>query len=128
MRLAGVNIPDEKRIEASLAYIYGIGQTSAKKILAKAKINPDKRTKELTTAEFNVLKEMVEKEYRVEGDLRREIFANIKRLKDIRSYRGLRHVKKLPARGQNTKRNSRTVRGNKRVTMTSGRKPAAQKT
>ena len=128
MRFAGVNIPDEKRIEVALTYVFGIGPTTSKKILAEAKIDLNKKAKDLASGEFNLLKGIIEKKYRVEGDLRRDIFSNIKRLKDIKSYRGLRHMKKLPVRGQNTKHNSRTVRGNKRVTMTSGKKAAAQKT
>ncbi len=128
MRLAGVNIPDNKRIAVALTYIFGIGRASSQKILAKAKIGQDRKAKDLNTDEFNRLREVVEKQYRVEGDLRREIFANIKRLKDIKSYRGIRHIKRLPVRGQGTKHNSRTVRGNVRKTMTSGRKPSAQKT
>ncbi|KKS06358.1 MAG: 30S ribosomal protein S13 [Candidatus Brennerbacteria bacterium RIFOXYC1_FULL_41_11] len=128
MRFAGVNIPDEKRIEVALTYVYGIGLTTSKKILTEASIDFDKKAKTLSTKEMSLLKDIIDKNYRVEGDLRREIFANIKRLKDIKSYRGARHLKKLPVRGQNTKHNSRTVRGNKRVTMTSGRKASAQKT
>lgn len=128
MRLVGVNIPDEKKIVIALTYIFGIGRSSAQKILKQAKVDPEKRTKELTTEEFNRIKEEIENNYRVEGDLRREIFANIKRLKDIKCYRGIRHLKRLPVRGQSTKHNSRTVRGNVRKTMTSGRKPPPQKT
>lgn len=128
MRFVGVNIPDEKRIEIALTYVFGIGPTTAKKILTAAKIDFGKKAKTLTSAELNLLKEIVEKNYRIEGDLRRDIFSTIKRLKDIKSYRGLRHQRKLPVRGQNTKHNSRTVRGNKRMTMTSGKKTPAQKT
>ncbi len=128
MRFAGVNIPDEKRIEVALTYVFGIGPTTSRKILTVANIDLDKKAKDLSSGDLNLLKEIIEKNHRIEGDLRRDIFSNIKRLKDIKSYRGLRHIKKLPVRGQNTKHNSRTVRGNKRVTMTSGKKSAAQKT
>lgn len=128
MRFAGVNIPDEKRIEVALTYVFGIGPTTSRKILTGANIDLNKKAKHLTSGDLNLLKEIIEKNHRIEGDLRRDIFSNIKRLKDIKSYRGLRHMKKLPVRGQNTKHNSRTVRGNKRVTMTSGKKSAAQKT
>ena len=121
-RIAGVNIPDNKRIEVALTYVYGIGRTSSNKILAQAKINPDVRANQLKPEEVNRLKEIIEKGYKVEGDLRRERMMNIKRLKDIGSYRGSRHVKGLPARGQRTKTNTRTVRGNVRKTMGSGRR------
>ncbi|HCI05514.1 MAG: 30S ribosomal protein S13 [Parcubacteria group bacterium GW2011_GWC1_45_9] len=128
MRFLGVNIPDEKRIEVALTYVFGIGPSLAKKIIQKAKLNPDKKAKDLTSSDTNALKEVIEKSHKIEGDLRREIFSNIKRLKDIKSYRGSRHAKRLPVRGQKTKHNSRTVRGNKRVTMTSGKKAPGQKT
>jgi small subunit ribosomal protein S13 len=128
MRVAGINIPKEKRIVISLPYLYGIGPTLAKKILAKAKIDENIRTKNLTPEQEDKIRLIVEKEYKTEGDLRREVMANIKRLKDIKSYRGLRHMKHLPVRGQRTKTNSRTVRGNVRKTMGSGRKPAGLKT
>ncbi|HNZ86267.1 MAG TPA: 30S ribosomal protein S13 [bacterium] len=127
-RIAGVNIPQEKRIEISLTYIYGIGKNTANKILKETKINPDTRVKDLSEEDLNKLRAIIEKKLRVEGDLRREILMNIKRLKDIKSYRGSRHAKNLPTRGQRTKTNSRTVRGNKRISAGSGRKPAAQKT
>lgn len=128
MRIAGINIPKEKRIVVSLNYIFGIGPTLSKKILAKAKVDENTRTKNLTPAEEDKIRIIIEKEYKTEGDLRREIMANIKRLKDIKAYRGIRHMKHLPVRGQRTKTNSRTVRGNTRKTMGSGRKPAGQKT
>ena len=128
MRIIGVDIPDSKRIEVSLTYIFGIGQTRARKILKDTKISPDKRTKELSTEETSHLKEYIEKTYRIEGDLKRDIRDNIKRKKDIGSYQGLRHMRGLPVRGQNTKTNNRTVRGNLRKTMGSGRKPSASKT
>ncbi len=128
VRIAGVVLPQNKRIEIALTYIYGIGRTQANKILVLAKISPDARTNALTDDEANKLRELIEKQYRVEGDLKRDVFSNVKRLKEIGSYRGTRHAKKLPARGQRTKTNSRTVRGNMRRTMGSGRKDANQKT
>ncbi|MBU1132581.1 30S ribosomal protein S13 [Patescibacteria group bacterium] len=127
-RLAGVNIPNEKRIVISLTYILGIGSATAEKIVKKANIGLNVRTKDLSEDETNRLRTIVEKEYQVEGNLRREIFANIKRLKEIKSYRGIRHTRNLPVRGQHTKTNSRTVRGNVRRTMGSGRKDIGQKT
>ena len=126
-RIAGITLPPNKRIEAALPYIFGIGLSLAKKIINEAKINPDTRTKDLKEDEINKLQEAV-KHYKVEGDLKRDILSNIKRLREIGSYRGMRHAKNLPARGQRTKTNSRTVRGNVRRTMGSGRKPTAQKT
>ena len=127
-RIAGVTIPNEKRVEISLTYIFGIGKTKSNQVLALAKINPNTRVKDLTDEQANKLRELIEKQNKVEGDLKREIFANIKRLKEIGSYRGSRHAKGLPVRGQRTKTNSRTIRGNVRKTATSGKKPAAQKT
>lgn len=128
MRVAGVNIPKEKRIVISLTYIYGIGLTTAKKVLAQAKIGESVRTKDLSREQEDAIRTVIEQKHKTEGDLRREVAANIKRLKDIKSYRGVRHMKRLPVRGQRTKTNSRTVRGNKRNIATSGKKPAAQKT
>ena len=127
-RIAGANIPTEKRVEIALTYIFGIGLSRSKKILSALKIDPDTRVKNLTDDEVNRLRRMIEDQYRVEGDLKREILTNIKRLKEINSYRGVRHAKHLPVRGQRTKTNTRTVRGNVRKTMGSGRKSAAQKT
>ncbi|MDD5043287.1 MAG: 30S ribosomal protein S13 [Patescibacteria group bacterium] len=127
-RIAGVNIPINKRVEVALSYIYGIGINNARDILKRTKVNPDTRVKNLTDDEVNKLRSIIEKEYRVEGELRRDIMSNIKRLKEIGSYRGSRHHKGLPVRGQRTKTNSRTVRGNTRRTMGSGKKPAGQKT
>ncbi len=126
-RIAGVNIPDNKRIEIALTYIYGIGRTLSNKILAQAKIDPNIRAQKLTAEEVNRLREVIEKGLRVEGELRRTKMMNIKRLRDIGSYRGVRHAKGLPVRGQRTKTNTRTVRGNVRKTMGSGRH-AAEKT
>lgn len=128
MRISGVTIPNEKRIVISLTYIYGIGPTIARKALASAKISEDTRTKDLSAEEETLLRNIIEKQHSTEGDLRRIVSSNIKRLKDIKSYRGSRHIKKLPCRGQRTKTNSRTLRGNKRVLAVSGKKAVAQKT
>ncbi len=128
VRIAGLNLPNDKKIVVALTYLYGIGLPLSQKILEKLKINPDLRTKELTEEQENVLRKEVEDHFKVEGNLRREVFANIKRLKDIRAYRGTRHAKGLTVRGQRTKTNSRTVRGNGRKTVGSGRKPTGQKT
>ena len=128
VRIAGVTIPNDKRVEISLTYIFGIGRSAVNKILQQANIDPGKRVKDLQENEINNLRNIIEKQYRVEGDLKREIISNIKRLKEINSYRGVRHIKKLPVRGQRTKTNNRTVRGNVRRTMASGRKLTTQKT
>jgi len=122
-RIAGVNIPDQKPIKIALTYIYGIGKSSAEKILKKCNIDGDKKTKELNEKEIGEIRNVIEKEYKVEGELRQEIMRNIKRLKDIRCWRGLRHIKGLPVRGQKTRKNSRTIRGNVRKTVGSGKKP-----
>ena len=127
-RIAGINIPDDKRIEASLPYIYGVGLSLSKKILAAAQVDPNKRTKNLTEAELNRLRDYIEKSFKVEGELRQQVALNIKRLKEIAAYRGIRHIRGLPVRGQRTKTNSRTRRGNVRKTAGSGRKSAAEKT
>ena len=126
-RVANVNIPDQKRIVISLTYIFGVGANRAKQILVDTKIDDSRRTKDLTEDELNLIRTAVTK-YTIEGDLRREVLTHIRRLKDIKSYRGSRHIKHLPARGQRTKTNNRTVRGNVRRTMGSGRAGAAQKT
>ncbi len=128
VRIAGVTIPNEKRVQVALTYIYGIGLVTSKKILASAKVDATTRVKDLKEEDANRLRALIEKEMKVEGDLRREVSANIKRLKDINSYRGSRHAKHLPVRGQRTKTNNRTVRGNVRRTASSGKKPSAQKT
>ncbi len=128
MRIAGVTIPKEKRLVIALEYIYGIGPTTAAKIVAAAKLPLTKRVSELTQDEQDMVRTIVEKQHTTEGDLRRQVQANIKRLKDIKAYRGVRHMRHLPVRGQRTKTNSRTVRGNKRNLAASGKKPAAQKT
>ncbi len=127
-RIAGVNIPENKRIEISLTYIYGVGRNLSKKILEELKIDINKKASDLTAKEVNDLKDYIEKTYKIEGDLRRQIMINVKRLKDIGAWRGHRHSKGLPVRGQRTKTNNRTVRGNVRKTMGSGRKPSATPT
>ena len=127
-RIAGVTLPNEKRIEIGLTYIFGIGRTLSNSILKTANIDPNIRVKDLPEDQVNKLREIIEKKHKVEGELKREILLNIKRLKEIDSYRGSRHSKRLPVRGQRTKTNTRTVRGNVRHTMGSGRKPTAQKT
>ena len=127
VRIAGVNIPDNKKMPVSLSYVYGIGRPLAGKILQLAKIDQTKRAENLTPQEISRLREIIEKTQRVEGDLRREITLNIKRLKDIKSYRGLRHMRGLPVRGQRTKTNSRTRRGNVRKTMMSGKRKLEKK-
>ena len=128
MRVVGINIPDNKRIEIALTYIFGIGSTVSKKILAATKITIGKKAKDLTPEEANKIKEFIEKNFKIEGELRREVTQNIKRKKDIGSYQGLRHIRNLPVRGQQTKTNNRTRRGNVRKTMGSGRKSTAEKT
>lgn len=110
-RIASVNIPDNKRLVVSLTYIYGLGSTMASEICNKAKISKDKKVKELTDQELISLRNIIESEYKVEGDLRREVTLNIKKKKDIRCYQGLRHIRKLPVRGQNTHSNARTRKG-----------------
>jgi len=129
LRIAGINVPDNKRIEIALTYIYGIGRVLSNEILKKAGINPDIRTKDLNESQATKLREIIEgNQYKIEGDLRRDKMMNIKRLKEIGCYRGIRHIKGLPVRGQNTKTNNRTIRGNQRKTMGSGRKKSAEKT
>lgn len=110
-RIAGVNIPTNKRLIISLTYIHGIGRTLSHKICAEAKISEDKRVKELNDDELVTLRAIIEKQYIVEGDLRREVSLNVKKKKDIRCYQGLRHIRKLPVRGQNTHSNARTRKG-----------------
>ena len=114
-RIAGIDLPKEKRIEIGLTYLYGIGRVTSQRILQKAEINPDTRVKQLTEAEVNRLNTMLSKEYKIEGDLRREVQANVKRLIEIGSYRGLRHRRNLPARGQRTRTNARTRRGKRKT-------------
>lgn len=121
-RIAGVTLPSNKRIEIALTYILGVGLATSKKILASTGIDPNIRVKDLSTKDADTLRNEIEKNHKVEGELRRETLANIKRLKEIGCYRGERHKQKLPARGQRTKTNSRTVRGNVRRTMGSGKR------
>lgn len=128
MRVSGVNIPKQKQVGVALTYVYGIGSTNAGKILSAAKVDPTVRVKDLSRDQEDAIRTIIERQHKTEGDLRREIGANIKRLKDIKCYRGIRHAKRLPVRGQRTKTNSRTIRGNKRNMATSGKKPSAQKT
>jgi len=114
-RIAGVDIPREKRVEVSLTYIYGIGLPTSQKILGQANVNPDTRVRDLTDEQVGRLREIIDRRYKVEGDLRREVALNIKRLQEIGSYRGLRHRRNLPARGQRTKTNARQRRGPKKT-------------
>jgi len=122
-RIAGIDIPKEKKIVIALTYIYGIGHSLSKKILEEARIDSNLKASQLSLEEVNKLKDIIEKKYKVEGDLRKEKMMNIKRLKNVGSWRGFRHIKGLPVRGQRTKTNTRTVRGNVRKTVGSGRKP-----
>lgn len=125
-RIAGINIPNEKRVEIALTYIFGVGLTTSRKVLLSAKISTDIRVKDLTEEQLEKIRQQVSK-FRVEGDLKTEISQNIRRLKEIGTYRGIRHTKNLPVRGQRTKTNARTKRG-KKITVGSGRKPTGQKT
>ena len=122
MRLLGVNIPDQKRIDVALTYLYGIGWTRSRAILSSAKIDPAKVAKDLVPDEVGKIQAFIEKNYKVEGELRQRIKTNINRLKDLQTYRGTRHARRLPVRGQRTKTNSRTVRGNVRKTAGSGKR------
>lgn len=126
MRISGITIPDNKRLKVGLTVLYGIGLSLSKTILKEAKVNGEKKPGEITPEEENAVRKIIEAK-KIEGDLKREVSGNIKRLKDIKSYRGTRHAKKLPARGQRTKTNSRTLRGNTRKTMGTGRKTAEKK-
>ncbi|MEI7512818.1 MAG: 30S ribosomal protein S13 [Candidatus Uhrbacteria bacterium] len=121
-RIAGVTLPSNKRVDIALQYIYGIGATTAIEILEKTGVAREVRVKDLTEDQATKLRDMIEKQYKVEGELRRVVLGNIKRLKEIGSYRGSRHNKGLPVRGQRTKTNSRTIRGNVRKTMGSGKR------
>jgi small subunit ribosomal protein S13 len=114
-RIAGIDIPREKRVEISLTYVFGIGLPTSQKLLAQANVNPDTRVRDLTEEQVNRLREIIDRRYKVEGDLRREVAMNIKRLQEIGSYRGLRHRRNLPLRGQRTKTNARQRRGPKRT-------------
>jgi small subunit ribosomal protein S13 len=126
-RIEGVDLPPRKRVEVGLTYLFGIGPTRARAILSATKVNPDTRGKDLTEAEAALLREYVSKNYKVEGDLRREVQLNIKRLIEIGSYRGLRHRRNLPVRGQRTKTNSRTRKGTKKTVAGRGRRRATKK-
>lgn len=126
-RIAGVNIPNNKRIIIALTYIYGIGQSLARKILTQAKVNPDIRAEKLDSAELDRIRNIIEKNFKVEGDLKMLVTQNIKRLKETNSYRGFRHSRNLPVRGQRTKTNARTKRG-KRICVGSGRRAPTEKT
>ena len=122
MRIVGINIPDNKKVGTALTYIYGIGPDSAVKILIGAKVDEDKRVKDLNQEEVKKIQDFMEKHFKVEGELRQIVRSNIARLKDIQAYRGVRHMRRLPVRGQRTKTNSRTVRGNVRNTAGSGKR------
>ena len=124
-RILGIDLPKEKRIEASLPYIYGIGPAITRRILEEAKIDPNRRAKDLSDEEVSVITSIIQKKVRTEGDLRREVNQNIKRLIDIGSYRGMRHKKGLPVRGQRTKTNARTRKGKKRVISSIIKPPSA---
>lgn len=126
MRILGITIPDNKRLEIGLTAIYGVGRSRAQSILDKVRVDYGARPSDLNQPQENSIKKIIEN-YQVEGDLRRQVSANVKRLKDIKAYRGVRHQKSLPVRGQRTKTNSRTRRGNVRKTMGTGRKPVEKK-
>jgi small subunit ribosomal protein S13 len=126
-RIEGVDLPPRKRVEVGLTYLFGVGPTRARAILSATKVNPDTRIKDLTEAEVSSIREYVSKNYKVEGDLRREVQLNIKRLIEIGSYRGLRHRRNLPVRGQRTKTNSRTRKGTKKTVAGRGRRRATKK-
>ncbi len=126
-RISGVDLPEKKKIEFALGYVYGIGPALSRLILKSANVPAEKYAKDLTREEISRIQSIVDRNYKVEGDLRREISDNTKRLKEVGSWRGLRHARRLPIHGR-TKTNSRTTRGNVRKTMGSGRKPASQKT
>lgn len=127
MRIIGTNIPDNKRVEIGLMYFYGIGRALSNVILGKTHIDKNKRVKDLSVQEVNSIKDYIEKHYKVEGELRQIIKQNVNRLKELQAYRGVRHMRHLPVRGQRTKTNSRTVRGNVRKTMGSGRRKLDKK-
>ena len=128
VRIAGIVLPDQKRIDIALTAVYGVGRSASRRILHDVGVDASIKAKDLTDTEAIKIRNVIEERFRVEGDLRRDIQQNIRRLKDIGSYRGLRHIKHLPVRGQRTRTNSRTVRGNVRKTAGSGRRAAAEKT
>lgn len=122
MRITGIDIPDNKRIEIALTYMYGIGKARAQEVLDAVKIDPNKRAKDLDASEVSKIKEFIEKNFKIEGELRQVVKQNVNLLKEMKTYRGVRHARQLPARGQRTKTNSRTVRGNVRRTAGSGKR------
>jgi small subunit ribosomal protein S13 len=126
-RIEGVDLPRNKRVEIGLTYLYGIGPTRAQAILAQTKVNPDTRVKDLSEADVQAIREFISKNYKVEGDLRREVQMSIKRLIEIGSYRGMRHRRNLPVRGQRTRTNSRTRKGTKKTVAGRGRRRGAKK-
>ena len=126
-RIEGVDLPRNKRVEVGLTYLYGIGPTRAQEILAQTKVNPDTRVKDLSEADVQAIREFISKNYKVEGDLRREVQMSIKRLIEIGSYRGMRHRRNLPVRGQRTRTNSRTRKGTKKTVAGRGRRRGAKK-
>lgn len=126
-RIAGVDLPRNKRVEVGLTYIYGIGRSRSNEILERVGINPDKRVQDLTESEISGLRQTIDREYRVEGDLRRSVQQDIRRLKDIRCYRGIRHVRGLPVRGQRTRTNARTRKGPKKTVAGQGRRRGMKK-
>ncbi|MGD2165477.1 MAG: 30S ribosomal protein S13 [Anaerolineae bacterium] len=127
-RIAGVDLPRDKRVEISLTYIYGIGRTRSNEILEQVGVDPDKRVRDLTESEITGLRQTMDREYQVEGDLRRQVQQNIRRLKDIRCYRGIRHIRGLPVRGQRTRTNARTRKGPKKTVAGQGRRRGLKKT
>jgi len=127
VRIVGIDIPNNKRIVVALTYIFGIGKTFSEKILSEAKVSFDSRSDKLSSEELERIRQIINRTYRIEGDLKSEVSQNVKRLRDINAYRGYRHTRGLPVRGQRTKTNARTKRG-KKVTVGSGRKKAAEKT
>ncbi|MGD2144634.1 MAG: 30S ribosomal protein S13 [Anaerolineae bacterium] len=126
-RIAGVDLPRDKRVEVGLTYIYGIGRSRSNGILAYVGIDPDKRVRDLTESEITGLRQTIDRHYHVEGDLRRDIQQNIRRLKDIRCYRGIRHIRGLPVRGQRTRTNARTRKGPKKTVAGQGRRRGLKK-
>ncbi len=126
-RIAGVDLPRNKRVEVALTYIYGIGRSLSNDVLEAADVNPDTRVRDLTESEVASLRSTIDRGYKVEGDLRREVQMNIRRLKDIRCYRGIRHIRNLPVRGQRTRTNARTAKGPRKTVAGRGRKRGMKK-
>lgn len=127
-RIAGVDLPRDKRVEISLTYIYGVGRARSNEILDRVGVDPDKRVRDLTESEISGLRQTIDREYQVEGDLRRQVQQNIRRLKEIRCYRGIRHIRGLPVRGQRTRTNARTRKGPKKTVAGQGRRRGMKKT